>query len=49
MGTGSWYFILFVFSVIRVGMGQPFMADKTAFFTTLLYCAAGGMLGGMLS
>ena len=37
------------FAIVRVGMGQLFMADAMAFFTTLLYCAAGGMLGGMLS
>ena len=47
LGVGALYCLFF--SVIRVGMGQPFMADKTAFFTTLLYCAAGVMLGGMLS
>ena len=37
------------FGVIRVGMGQAFVTDTTAFFTMMLYCAAGGMLGGMLS
>ena len=30
-------------------MGQAFVTDTTAFFTMMLYCAAGGMLGGMLS
>lgn len=37
------------FAIVRVGMGQAFLGDMSAFFTTLLYCAAGGMLGGMLS
>ena len=47
LGVGILYCLFF--AVIRVGMGQPFMTDATTFFTTLLYCAAGGMLGGMLS
>lgn len=47
LGVGILYCLFF--AVVRMGMGQFFMEDKTAFFTTLLYCAAGGMLGGMLS
>lgn len=47
LGVGILYCLFF--AVVRVGMGKPFLEDTTAFFTTLLYCAAGGMLGGMLS
>lgn len=47
LGVGILYCLFF--AIVRVGMGQPFVTDTTAFFTTLLYCAAGGMLGGMLS
>ena len=47
LGVGILYCLFFV--IVRVGMGQPFVTDATEFFTTLLYCAAGGMLGGMLS
>ena len=46
--VGGVLYCLF-FGVIRVGMGQAFVTDTTAFFTMMLYCAAGGMLGGMLS
>ena len=44
--VGILYCLFFV--VLRFGMGQSFIPD-TKFFTTLLYSAAGGMLGGMLS
>ena len=47
LGVGVLYCLFF--GVIRVGMGQAFVTDTTAFFTMMLYCAAGGMLGGMLS
>ena len=47
LGVGILY-CLFL-ALVRVGMGQSFVTDTTAFLTTLLYCAAGGMLGGMLS
>lgn len=47
LGVGILYCLFF--AVVHVGMGKPFLEDTTAFFTTLLYCAAGGMLGGMLS
>lgn len=47
LGVGILYCLFF--ALVRVGMGQSFVTDTTAFLTTLLYCAAGGMLGGMLS
>ena len=47
LGVGILYCLFF--GGVRLCMGQSFMPDTTKFFTTLLYCAAGGMLGGMLS
>ena len=47
LGVGILYCLFF--GIVRVGMGEMFVTDMTAFFTMILYCAAGGMLGGMLS
>ena len=47
LGVGILYCLFF--GGVRFCMGLPFVSDMTGFLTALLYCAAGGMLGGMLS
>ena len=44
---GASYFL--VLAVISLGVGQSLGTPGTDFFTTLLLCAGGGMLGGMVS
>ncbi len=47
LGVGILYCLFF--GIVRLCMGQSFVPDTARFFSTFLYCAAGGMLGGMLS
>lgn len=44
---GGAYFLVLV--LISLAVGQKGFADVNTFITTLVLCAGGGMLGGMLS
>lgn len=45
--AGFAYFV--ILSIISLAVGQGFSGDSSHFVTTLILCAAGGTLGGMLS
>ena len=47
LAVGVLYFVLLL--LLRIGSGQDVGAHLFSLFTTFLYCAGSGMLGGMIS
>lgn len=47
LAVGCLYFLFLL--LLRVGSGQEISTKAFSLFTTFLYCAGSGMLGGMLS
>ncbi len=47
LGLGAVYFL--VLAAVSLGMGKGGVQVGNSFLTTLILCAGGGMLGGMLS
>lgn len=47
LAVGCLYFLFLL--LLRAGSGQEFSTKAFSLFTTFLYCAGSGMLGGMLS
>ena len=45
--TGCMYFILLI--LISLGVYHSFQSEISGMITTLLLCAGGGMLGGMIA
>ena len=47
LAVGCLYFLFLL--LLRAGSGQQIVAQMFSLFTTFLYCAGSGMLGGMFS